>query len=257
LKCLTDSTLEHLTMSAILCHIVCLLSFVLARKALSTPAKNLVAVETSNGKLVGRRKGDIVAFLGVPYAEPPIGKYRFRPSVPKRPWYPTERQAFNYSAECLQSALFAGESTSNDEDCLYLNIWYPAKPKSVQPLPVMVWIYGGAFLHGSASRPEYSGHKLAARDVIVVSINYRVGALGFLVSIPDSLFGNYGLHDQKLALQWVQDNIYLFNGDPTHVTVFGESAGAMSTVLHMLDQHNKPKLLFNAVILQSNPLGYR
>jgi carboxylesterase type B len=229
--------------------------------------KNTVAVETSNGKLVGKRSGDVISFLGIPYAEPPIGKYRFRPSAPKKAWYPAEWKAFNYSAECLQSALYAGPSTRSDEDCLYLNVWLPAKPRNVEPLPVLVWIYGGAFLHGSASRPEYAGHKLASKgSVIVVSLNYRVGALGFLVSIRDSLFGNYGLHDQKLALQWIVDNIHLFGGDPNRITVFGESAGAMSIVLHMFDQYynfrsqglaQKSKPLFHGVILQSNPLGYK
>lgn len=239
-----------------------------------------VEVETSNGKLIGLRNyySNVISYLGVPYAEPPVGKYRFRPSKPKRPWYPSSYKAFNYSAECLQSPSFSSEEILRDEDCLYINIWQPSSPKSLELLPVLVWIYGGGFLHGSASRPEYSGHVMASRGVVVVSLNYRVGALGFLVSIPDQLFGNYGLHDQKLALQWIQDNIHIFNGDPNRITVFGESAGkithilpilvfnyvitltgGMSAALHLLD-HQLSKFsrpLFKSVILQSNPLGYK
>ncbi len=133
--------------------------------------------------------------------------------------------------------------------------------KSSASLPILFWIYGGAFLHGGTSSPEYVGNRLAARGVIVVSCNYRVGALGFLVSIADGLFGNYGLHDQKLALQWVHDNIHSFGGDPDRITLFGESAGAMSTSLHLLDQfggmYKSHKKLFQNVIMQSNPLGYK
>ena len=89
--------------------------------------------------------------------------------------FPSKLKAFNFSAECLQSALYFGEGSKSDEDCLYLNIWYPYKPRSSKPLPVLVWIYGGAFLHGAASRAEYFGSRLAMRDVIVVTFNYRVG----------------------------------------------------------------------------------
>lgn len=224
-----------------------------------------VIVDTSYGKLIGLKRSDgVVSFLGVPFAEPPIGSYRFRPSRPKRPWFPNTYRATNFSAECLQSLVFASvtEGISYDEDCLYLNIWYPSNPKSTkQPLPVMFWLYGGGFMHGAASRPEYHGNRLSLRDTVVVSCNYRVGALGFLVSISDGLFGNYGLHDQKLALQWVKDNIQVFGGDPSRITIFGESAGAMSSVLHMLDQSLSGKgqegKIFDAIIMQSNPMGYQ
>lgn len=220
-----------------------------------------VSTETPLGRIVGIKRGKVVSYLGVPFAEPPIGYFRFRPPRSKRPWAPNTYYATRYSAECLQSALYSlsdgrGE---RDEDCLYLNIWVPANynPKN-GPLPVLLWIYGGAFLQGAASKPEYVGDKLADRGVIVVSCNYRLGALGFLVSTQDGLYGNYGLSDQKLAMQWVQDNIESFGGDPSRVTLFGESAGAMSIGLHFLDQEvpKKPKL-FHAIILQSNPFGYK
>ena len=231
----------------------------------NTAPYKLVRVSTNNGNVVGKEVNGIKYFLGIPFAEPPVGKFRFRPSVSKRPWFPATYRAFNFSSECLQSSLQSPDGGHRDEDCLYLNIWQPSRvPKSVL-LPVLLWVYGGGFLHGAASRPYYWGDKLAQQDVIVVSFNYRVGALGFLVSTSDGLFGNYGLHDQKLAVEWVQDNIRHFQGDPNRVTLFGESAGAMSVGLHFLEQQHyqqkaqnkQRKKLFHRVIMQSNPLGYK
>ena len=240
--------------------------------------ENEVMVSTALGKVVGLRNGSVDWFMGIPYAEPPINSLRFRPSKPKKPWYPQILEAFRFSPECLQSQSLStsdgNDEKNQNEDCLYLNVWRPTGTTFEARLPVLFWIYGGAFLHGASSRPEYIGDRLAARDVIVVSINYRLGALGFLVSIPDGLYGNYGLHDQKVAMQWVQDHIQDFGGDPDRVTLFGESAGAMSIGLHLLDQHKvvekhrqtrlsfntrppPPSMLFQAVILQSNPLGYK
>lgn len=235
-------------------------------------SKSTVLVSTALGTISGKREGQVNAFLGIPFAEPPTGTFRFRPPRPKRAWSPKTHYAHTYSPECLQSSLYASvdsDGTSMDEDCLYLNIWVPAKPKEKGLLPVLLWVYGGAFLHGGASKPEYVGDQLAARGVIVVSCNYRLGALGFLVSTSDGLYGNYGLADQKLAMMWVQDHIRNFGGDPTRITLFGESAGAMSIGLHFLDQEYQQqrllrtnprqprKWLFHAIILQSNPLGYR
>lgn len=263
-------------------------------------------VETGSGKIVGRHQGPVNSYLGIPYAEKPTGRFRFRPPRPKRPWYPALYQALNYGPECLQSTLYYNNEDSDapqvpmDEDCLYLNIWQPSKSLPDGKLhPVMIWIYGGAFIHGSASKAEYEGSRLAARrnGVIVVSLNYRLGALGFLVSTADGLYGNYGLADQKTAIQWVKDNIIHFGGDPNRITLFGESAGAMSIGLHMLDQEahlsvqgevlveedevenegvhtsgfgssnsggvgrggllRNEQRLFHSVILQSNPLGYK
>jgi carboxylesterase type B len=223
-----------------------------------------LSVETRLGKVVGKRDGKhAVAYLGIPFAEPPLGKLRFRPPVPKRPWAPRVHYAMNYSSECLQSNLYSsdkGTPRQRSEDCLFLNIWRPAKSKSNNsPAPVLFWVYGGAFIQGAASKPEYIGSRLAARGVIVVSVNYRLGALGFLVSTADGLFGNYGLADQKLAMQWTHDNIAAFGGDPGRVTLFGESAGAMSIGLHFLDQERRQRApqLFQGLILQSNPLGYK
>jgi carboxylesterase type B len=267
---------------------------------------DLIVVETSAGQVMGKRGNNLNIFYGIPYAEPPVGRYRFRPPRTKAPWYPAVYRALNYAPECLQSTLYSSAEDSSDvqmsEDCLYLNIWQPTKAEQSskhdrQLLPVMVWIYGGAFLHGSANRAEYEGSKLAARNegTVVVSLNYRLGALGFLVSTADGLYGNYGLDDQKMAIQWVKDNIRHFGGDPDRITLFGESAGAMSIGLHLLDrqqQFREPYRRhhmkaaggkyaarssrqpgvdgegdedrgledarpFHAVILQSNPLGYK
>lgn len=198
-----------------------------------------------------------------------MGQLRFRPPIPKQPWYPSTYSALTFSPECLQSDLYiANDDILRDEDCLYLNVWIPARSKVL--LPVMVWFYGGAFIHGGSSKPEYNGRQLASKGMIVVTFNYRLGALGFLVSTADGLYGNYGLADQKAVLQWIQDNIEAFGGDPARVTLFGESAGAMSIGLHMLEQELRAQdramqsppqppapPLFHHVIMQSNPFGYK
>jgi carboxylesterase type B len=237
--------------------------------------KRTVSVDTQLGRIVGFDNDKYTnAFLGIPYAEPPVGNFRYRPPRPKESWAPNAVRATSFSPECLQSSLYSGEIRPNSEDCLYLNVWTPksaryqssARDKG-ELLPVMIWVYGGAFLHGGANKPEYEGAQLARRGVIIVSLNYRLGALGFLVSTVDGLYGNYGLADQKMAMMWVKQNIMSFGGDPNRVTVFGESAGAMSLGLHILDQHQRQQRqrrmkeplssLFQAAILQSNPFGYR
>jgi carboxylesterase type B len=147
------------------------------------------------------------------------------------------------------------------EDCLYLNVFVPAGQATLrQKLPVLVWLHGGAFQQGGARRPEYDGRRLAERGTVVVTLNYRLGALGFLVSSVDGLFGNFGLMDQRAALSWVQDNIANFGGDPTNVLLFGESAGAVMTGLHLMmekegDDPAHSQRLFHKAIIQSNPLG--
>eukprot|EP01039_Chlorochromonas_danica_P010261 gene10261-11356_t len=216
---------------------------------------------TKQGQVLGTTDGHVNTFLGIPYAEPPIGRLRFRPPQPKPPWYPQTYTTLSSAPECLQSELIAGPpdeeaGEERSEDCLYLNIWTPATTQvelqhrrrtststkrgsssssssgRLPPLlPVMVWFYGGAFIHGGSSRAEYNGYFLARRgEVVVVTFNYRVGALGFLVSISDGLYGNYGLADQKMVLQWVQDHIEAFGGDPSRVTLFGESAAVANFI---------------------------
>mmetsp|Transcript_44651 Transcript_44651/g.74203 ORF Transcript_44651/g.74203 Transcript_44651/m.74203 type:complete len:604 (+) Transcript_44651:72-1883(+) len=215
-----------------------------------------VKVWTEQGWVLGREKKGYNEFLGVPYAEPPVGAGRFRPPAKKRPWQGTW-DALRFGAACVQGAKRNPDPPRNmSEDCLTLNIWQPPYAKKSSKLPVLFWIYGGAFQQGRTEQPEYLGDRLAARyDVVVVTVNYRVGALGFLVSIEDGLLGNYGLQDQRLALEWVHANVRHFGGDPDKVTLWGESAGAMSVGQQLL--MGGSGRLFRAAIMQSNPFGYR
>ncbi len=192
-------------------------------------------VETKEGTLQGVEDEGVTVFRGVPFAQAPIGDLRFRPPRPAEPWSGVRVcDTFGFVAPQPQGQAMAGQATPEEqsEDCLHLNVWTPACDEAARP--VMVWIHGGAFVTGSGSGAFYRGHHLAVRgDVVVVTINYRLGALGFLAH-PDLLdeetgsSGNWGLLDQVAALQWVQANITSFGGDPTNVTIFGESAGSMS-----------------------------
>ncbi|XP_019614817.1 PREDICTED: uncharacterized protein LOC109462698 [Branchiostoma belcheri] len=192
------------------------------------------------------------AFLGIPFAKPPIGEQRFKRAEPKEPWdgtYQATSKPNACSQEVYEEEYFLwAMNTPVSEDCLYLNIWQP------NPVPtaaaVMVWIYGGGFSAGSASLVSYDGRYLAATEgVIVVGINYRLSALGFLYDGTDQAPGNVGLTDQVLALQWIQDNIASFGGDPSKVTLFGESAGGISIGYHLISSGSWN--LFSRAILQS------
>ncbi len=193
----------------------------------------------------GVRKGPVVQWRGVPYAAPPTDRRRFRPPEPAAPWDGI-RDATRFGPAAPQprsplQGLVGGQPGATDEDCLYLNVFAPADPAGL--LPVMVWIHGGAFIGGSGSARWYDGGQFAADGaVVVVTFNYRLGVLGFLE-------GNCGMLDQLAALRWVQDNIAAFGGDPTRVTVFGESAGAMSIGLMLAMPAARG--LFHGAILQS------
>jgi para-nitrobenzyl esterase len=186
-------------------------------------------VSTAQGRLQGRRDGDVIAFLGVPYAAPPFGANRLQPPVPPSPWdgvrAATELGPTVPKADYVPMyvPLFP-EVAIPGEDCLNLNIWTPAVGS--QGLPVLVWIHGGAFTNGSNSIPEYNGSAFARDGVVTVAINYRLAAEGFLYTGEGT--ANLGLLDQVAALRWVRDNIAAFGGDPQRVTVAGESAGAWS-----------------------------
>ncbi len=193
-------------------------------------------VEVSTGRLFGRREDGVDAFLGIPYAAPPTGERRFLAPQPALPWGGV-LDATLHCAAPPQNALDAGalpgmEVGEQGEDCLTLNVFTPSADAGKRP--VMVWIHGGAFVIGAGSQAIYDGRPLArAGDVVVVTINYRLGALGFLDLAPRfgdvaSTSGNLGLRDQIAALDWVQENIARFGGDPDQVTIFGESAGGMS-----------------------------
>ncbi|MGE0786428.1 MAG: carboxylesterase/lipase family protein [Sandaracinaceae bacterium] len=195
-------------------------------------------VTTSLGPVVGDRVEGAIDFLGIPFAEPPVGDLRFAPPQPAEPW--TDPRPSIRPPRCVQAAL--GLDLDSQEDCLYLNVHTP------DPLPtnapVMVWIHGGAFLFGEGLQTDDGtrGDRLAAEHgVIVVSMNYRLGALGFLShpELADALggaSGNFGLMDQRLAMQWVRDNIAAFGGDPANITLFGESAGGISVCAHLAAQ---------------------
>ena len=189
-------------------------------------------VDTDKGPVIGRGDGAITAFLGIPYAAPPVGSLRWRAPQPHAAWT-SPREATALGPACAQSEGGFGQEGPYSEDCLTLNVWSP-RPEVSAKAPVMVFIHGGAWVHGSSNQAGYDGREIATRGVVVVSINYRLGALGFLahpeLTAEDdhASSGNTGLLDQQAALRWTQTNIAAFGGDPNNVTVFGESAGAMS-----------------------------
>lgn len=174
------------------------------------------------------------AYKGIPFAAPPVGDLRWKPPQPVAPW-PGVRKATEFGSRCTQGRIFNDMVFRDEpsEDCLYLNVWTPAAPSS-KPRPVMVWIHGGGFVAGSASEPRQDGERLAEKGVVVVGINYRLGVFGFFAhpeltrESSHGASGNYGLLDQVAALQWVERNIAAFGGDPTNVTIFGESAGSFA-----------------------------
>jgi carboxylesterase type B len=190
-------------------------------------------------------------YRGIPYGEDTGGANRWQPPVAKAAWQGT-LPATEFGDICAQAPP-GFPSPPSSEDCLSLNVWTPADARG-SSLPVLVFLHGGGFEDGSGSIPLYDGAYLAAsQDVVVVTINYRLGALGFLAGYG-GLGGNYGLRDQQLALSWVQGNIHAFGGDATSVMLFGESAGAMSTGLHMLSIPSSADL-FSAALMESNPAG--
>ena len=178
--------------------------------------------------------GGVRAFKGIPYAAPPVGPLRWRPPQPVAPWSGV-RSAEAFGPNSLQGIVFDDIDPTVcgvSEDCLYLNVWTPVAPGSAERLAVMVWIHGGGFVVGSGSEPRYDGTRLAARGIVVVTLNHRLNALGFLAH-PEltresghAASGNYGMLDLVAALQWVRRNIGAFGGDPDKVTIAGESVGS-------------------------------
>lgn len=216
-------------------------------------AKSYVIRTTSSGRVRGYAEKfldkDVNVFLGVPFAQPPVGELRFKaPKLPLK--WEHVLDVTNLPASCFQAIdtefdRFKGvdmwnPNTELSEDCLYLNVWEPAASTNSSKRAVMVWIYGGGLYSGTSTLELYDGRILAAvGDVVVVSMQYRIGALGFLYLGTPEAPGNQGLLDQNLALRWVRENIVHFGGDPSRVTVFGESAGAFSVNLHLLSPLSK------------------
>ena len=219
-------------------------------------------VRVSGGLLAGVEEDGVRAYLGVPYAAPPVGDLRWRPPQPVRPWSGV-RVCDTFGPACPQPAdggfLSVGRTA---EDCLYLNVWAPAAAGAGRRgLPVMVWIHGGGFSTGAGSLPVYDGARLARHGVVVVTINYRLGPLGFFAhpalraEAGGGAWANYGLLDQMAALRWVRENIAVFGGDPHNVTVFGESAGGMSICDLMVSPSARG--LFARGIVESAPFDAR
>lgn len=212
--------------------------------------------QVDGGKIVGATGKDpeILIFRGIPYAAPPVGQLRWQPPHPVKPWSGL-RMAREFAPSCIGRNF--GAISDMSEDCLYLNVWTPTSRQDAR-LPVLVWIHGGGFQGGGGYHPSYEGEEFAKRGVVVVTFNYRVGVLGFLAH-PDltneserGASGNYGLLDQVAALRWVQRNIASFGGDPTQVTIAGESAGAYSVSAHTASPLSRG--LFRAAIAESG--GY-
>lgn len=202
---------------------------------------------TSAGVVRGRRSGAVSAFLGIPYAEPPVADRRLAAPVPPRPWDGV-RPAVAFGPPPPQPAMFGDRASSAGDDWLTLNLWTPASDPDAA-LPVLVWIPGGGYLIGSAGLPEYDGGHLAADGVVVVTVGYRVGVEGF--AELDGAPSNRGLLDQVAALAWVRDNVRAFGGDPDAVTVFGQSAGGGSVAA--LLAMPRARGLFRNAIVQSAP----
>ncbi|TDO22500.1 carboxylesterase/lipase family protein [Pedobacter duraquae] len=222
---------------------------------LDTLSRPQVRIEA--GKLRGITENGVSIFKGIPYAAPPVGANRWRAPQPQRVWT-GERDASNFGPDCAQMGWPRNGkdiSKTSSEDCLYLNVWTPANSKPAAKLPVMVWIHGGGFVGGSGAQTDFSGTHFARQGVILVTINYRLGRLGFFAfpalskEKPDEPTGNYAYMDQIAALKWIRQNIALFGGDPKNVTIFGESAGGVS--VQSLLTIPQARGLFHKAIIES------
>lgn len=219
-------------------------------------------VKTQSGLLRGFKEEvfglSVDTFLGVPYAEPPLGSLRFMPPVPPKPWL-REFKALVFPPSCVQPSVYFNKvinitGDERSEDCLYLNIWAPSRESSgpkEELKAVMIFFHGGAFFFGSTNWHFYDGSRLAALgDVVVVTVNYRLGPFGFMnAKNPPKSLGNQGLHDQHLAMRWVKQNIRYFGGDDDMITLFGQSAGAISIGYHLVSPSSRG--LFKRAIMQS------
>ena len=192
-------------------------------------------VDLQQGRLAGEREGNLDVYRAIPYAPPPVGDARWKAPGPAPSWKGV-RDASAFGPACIQppvpeTSLYYDPPADSSEDCLTLNVWAGADAETA---PVIVWIHGGSLRIGSSAEPMYDGAEFVRRGAVFVSINYRLGVLGYLAHAdlsgesPDGVSGNYGLWDQIAALKWVRDNIEAFGGDPSNVTIMGESAGALS-----------------------------
>ncbi|MGA2571983.1 MAG: carboxylesterase family protein, partial [Terracidiphilus sp.] len=235
-------------------------TLLLAMAITTMPWMSMAASPTAKveqGKLAGTIENGLTVYRGIPFAAPPVGDLRWRPPLPAAKWDGV-RQADKFAPQCVQTSFGpppnGQKAPEMSEDCLYLNVWTPAK-KASDKIPVFVWIYGGGFNGGATSIPTYSGEVLARKGAVLVSIAYRVGSIGFLAhpelsaESPQHVSGNYGLLDMIAALQWIKTNIAAFGGDPSKVTIFGESAGGIA--VSMLCASPLAKGLFEGAISES------
>ncbi len=213
-------------------------------------AQQPAPVKVEGGLLQGTIENGLSVYKGIPFAAPPVGDLRWKAPQPAAKWDGV-KQATKFAPGPIQGG---NPPSGKSEDCLYLNVWSPAKSANDR-IPVFVWIYGGGFGAGATSEPNYSGEKLAQKGVVLVSIAYRVGQMGFFVhpelsaESPNHVSGNYGLLDMIAGLQWIKKNIAAFGGDPNKVTIFGESAGGIA--VSMLCASPLAKGLFHGAISQS------
>ncbi|MBN8825741.1 MULTISPECIES: carboxylesterase family protein [unclassified Spirosoma] len=213
-------------------------------------AQQPTPVKVVGGLVQGTSEDGLTVYKGIPFAAPPVGDLRWKAPQPVAKWEGV-RETKKFAPAPMQGG---NPPSGKSEDCLYLNVWTPAKSAN-ERIPVLVWIYGGGFSFGATSEPSYNGEKLAQKGVVLVSIAYRVGQLGFMAhpalsaENPHHVSGNYGLLDMIAGLQWVQKNIAAFGGDPNKVTIFGESAGGIA--VSMLCASPQAKGLFQGAISQS------
>lgn len=233
---------------------VALIAFILLISSFETDslaqAINSFKVQTQikNGMIEGYydTKTGVQKYFGIPYGQAPVGELRWKAPLPAKNWSDL-KETKNFGPRAMQAPVFGDMNFRSDgisEDCLYLNVWTPAK-RNTEDLPVLVYFYGGGFVAGDGSEPRYDGESMAQKGIVVVTVNYRLGIFGFF-SHPELSAeseykgsGNYGLLDQNLALKWVQDNIEAFGGDPKKVTIAGESAGSISVSYQMASPLSK------------------
>ena len=244
-----------------------LVTIVAGAFALRTTAQSAAGlrepVRVENGLLTGIATDTpgVRAFKGVPFGAPPVGEFRWKPPQPVKNWQGT-RAADKFGPRCMQRNVFGDmnfRANGMGEDCLYLNVWTPAKTGK-EKLPVLVYFYGGGFIAGDGSEPRYDGESMAGKGIVAVTVNYRLGVFGFMAhpeltkESPNKASGNYGLLDQAAALKWVQQNIAAFGGDPKRVTIAGESAGSISVSAQMASPLSK-HLIAGAIGESGSVLG--
>jgi para-nitrobenzyl esterase len=220
-------------------------------------------VKTANGELEGvsDKSSGVRSFKGIPFGEPPVGELRWKPPQPVKNWQGA-RKADKFGPRCMQRPIFGDmgfRSNGMSEDCLYLNVWTPAK-SAREKLPVLVYFFGGGFVAGDGSEGRYDGESMAKKGIVAITVNYRLGVFGFFAhpeltkESPNHASGNYGLFDQHAALEWVRRNIAAFGGDPKRVTIAGESAGSIAVSAQMASPLSK-NLIAGAIGESGSILG--